>query len=186
MKNIETRYKRENGSFLIEIKLKEVRQLFNTFDPAPFREKDIDDDAEAYIVESVREFSLDTALKLVIYLPESSKDEAIHILPEAIHNYFNYRFNTFNKELRFVLKRGRISLLIGVMFLFFCISTGEIIDRFGNGMLMQIINEGFLISGWVAMWRPIQIFLYDWWPIRYMGKLYEKISKMPIEMKFIS
>ncbi|MCF6148314.1 MAG: hypothetical protein E3K37_06615 [Candidatus Kuenenia sp.] len=186
MKNIESRYKRENNSFLIELKLKDARQLFNTFDPAPFMEKDIDDDAEEYIVDSVREFSLDTPLKLVIYLPESSKEEAIRFLTEAIHNYFSYRFDTSSKELRFVLKRGRISLLIGFLFLFFCISTGEIINRFGNGMLIQIIKEGLLISGWVAMWRPIQIFLYDWWPIRYMGKLYEKISKMPIEMKFIS
>lgn len=183
MKNIESRYKRENNSYLIEIKLKEIRQLFNTFDPAPFREKDIDDDAEEYIVASVREFPPDTPLKLVIYLPESSKEEELRFIPDAIHNYFNYRFNTSNKELRFILKRGRISLLIGILFLFFCISTGEVVDRIGDGMLVQIIKEGLLISGWVAMWRPIQIFLYDWWPIRYMGKLYEKISKMPIEMR---
>lgn len=183
MKDIESRYKRENNSYLIEIKLKDIRQLFNTFDPAPFIEKDIDDDAEEYIVASVREFPHDTPLKLVIYLPESSREEAMRFIPDAIRNYFNYRFNTSNKELRFTLKRGRISLLIGILFLFSCISTGEVINRFGDGMLVQIIKEGLLISGWVAMWRPIQIFLFDWWPIRYMGKLYDKISKMPIEMR---
>ncbi|QII13625.1 hypothetical protein KsCSTR_42460 [Candidatus Kuenenia stuttgartiensis] len=183
MKDIESRYKRENNSYLIEIKLKDIRQLFNTFDPAPFREKDMDDDAEEYIVASVREFPLDTLLKLVIYLPENSREEAIPFIPDAICSYFNYRFNTSNEELSFILKRGRVSLLIGILFLFFCISTGAVIDRIGDGMLAQIIKEGLLISGWVAMWRPIQIFLYDWWPIRYMSKLYDKISKMPIEIR---
>jgi hypothetical protein len=29
-----------------------------------------------------------------------------------------------------------------------------------------VIREGFLIGGWVAMWRPLEVFLYDWWPNR--------------------
>lgn len=39
-----------------------------------------------------------------------------------------------------------------------------------------------MISGWVAMWRPIQIFLYDWWPVRNLQRLYDKLSRAPIDV----
>jgi hypothetical protein len=32
------------------------------------------------------------------------------------------------------------------------------------------------------MWRPMQIFLYDWWPLLNMGRLYEKLSRAPVEV----
>jgi hypothetical protein len=34
-----------------------------------------------------------------------------------------------------------------------------------------IIRESLLIGGWVAMWRPMEILLYDWWPIRAEARL---------------
>jgi hypothetical protein len=50
-------------------------------------------------------------------------------------------------------------------------------------MLWSIIEEGFLISGWVAMWRPIQVFLYDWWPIRRRRRIYEKLAQIPVALR---
>jgi hypothetical protein len=37
-----------------------------------------------------------------------------------------------------------------------------------------------LIAGWVAMWRPLQIFLYDWWPLRRRNRVFGKLSAMPV------
>jgi hypothetical protein len=47
----------------------------------------------------------------------------------------------------------------------------------------SIIDEGLLIMGWVAMWRPIETFLYDWWPIRRRRTLLEEIAQLPIEVR---
>ena len=35
-------YRCEGDTYLIEIRLRELRQLFNTLDPAPFHEKDLE------------------------------------------------------------------------------------------------------------------------------------------------
>ena len=50
-------------------------------------------------------------------------------------------------------------------FLFSCVLLRELINSFGHSAASDIVGEGLLIIGWVAMWRPIQIFLYEWWPI---------------------
>jgi len=34
----------------IEVRIRELTQLFNSFDPSPFQERDLDSDAEEYIV----------------------------------------------------------------------------------------------------------------------------------------
>jgi hypothetical protein len=69
MADIESLYKKENGRILIEIKLSSVAQLFNSFDPAPFHEKELDSAAEHYIVDMVKDFPPKTRFKMIIYLP---------------------------------------------------------------------------------------------------------------------
>ncbi len=158
-------------------------QLFNSLDPAPFHEKDLDEDAEEYIVGTVREFPLKTPMKLDIYLPaEAAARQSRELVAEAIHNFFDYKTRLTSRELQNKLRQGRVSLLIGLLFLFACISARQVVGNLGNGTVHEIITEGLLISGWVAMWRPIQIFLYDWWPIRRMRSIYIKLSHIRIDL----
>ena len=47
-----------------------------------------------------------------------------------------------------------------------------------------VLREGLLIVGWVAMWRPLEVFLYDWWPIRAEARLYDRLSAMPVRIEY--
>jgi hypothetical protein len=51
------------------------------------------------------------------------------------------------------------------------------------GTLLSLLRESLTIAGWVAMWRPMQIFLYDWWPLLRIGHIYEKLSRVPVELR---
>ena len=116
---------RDRGGFrLIEITLREPRQLFNNLDPAPFHEKDLDATAEEYIVTAAREIGLAHPTKIAIYLPAAilMSEDAQHV-PAAIHNYFAYREQHTRRELRDLLRTGLIILVIGLAFLFVCLSA---------------------------------------------------------------
>jgi hypothetical protein len=180
-----TYYNREGLSYLIEIRLGQFRQLFNSLDPSPLLEKDLNNDVEAYIIQAMNEFSLSTPLKLIFYVPELDLDEANEILPKAIHNYFSYRKQTANRELHQILRQGRISLLIGLLFLIICLSMSKLVSLLNNDTVTPILTEGLLIIGWVAMWRPLEIFLYDWWPIHYKQQVFDKLSCIPIEVHIL-
>jgi hypothetical protein len=39
-----------------------------------------------------------------------------------------------------------------------------------------------VIGGWVALWRPAEIFLYEWWPIRAEAKLLDRLSEMSVRV----
>lgn len=175
-------YRRRGDTFLIELRLRDPRQLFNSLDPAPFHEKDLDEDAERYIVEAAEEFALATPLQLVIHLPEVAPDMP-ETLAAAIHHYFAYRARVTARELHRLLRRGRLSLLIGLAFLFFCIGGRELVlTAWGATWAAEILAEGLLISGWVAMWQPLQIFLYGWWPIRRRQRVFDKLASLNVEV----
>jgi hypothetical protein len=54
----------------IELKVTDLQQLFNTIDPSPFHERDLDADAEEFIVASAEERPKDAKLRLVIHFTQ--------------------------------------------------------------------------------------------------------------------
>ena len=184
MADVTSGYRQENGVSLIEIRLSNILQLFNSFDPSPFQEKDLDREAEAYIVESAREFPRAAPLKLVLYVPSKEMAAAEDAkVEQAVQHYFGYRLWLERAVLRHLLITGRVSLAIGLVFLFTCITLREFITMSETSTFREIIAEGLLISGWVAMWKPLEVFLYEWWPIRRNCRLYEKLSRLPVELR---
>ncbi|TRU67955.1 MAG: hypothetical protein EWV55_24245 [Microcystis viridis Mv_BB_P_19951000_S69] len=182
---LQSYYREEEGTYLIEIKLNQLQQVFNSLDPSPFLDRDLDDNAENYIINSVDEFPLNTPLKLVFYLPSTEQNTARHLLPSALHNYFDYRQQGEQRKLRTIWRQGRISLIIGLSFLFVCLSLSELIGRFGSDTFIHFLEEGLLISGWVALWRPLEIFLYEWWPVSHQQKIFVKLAYIPIEIRLL-
>jgi archaellum biogenesis protein FlaJ (TadC family) len=105
------------------------------------------------------------------------------VLERAIHNYFAYQQRQSQRRFRLLVRDGRIALSIGIIFLFVCILIRQIAYSFGSGTVSEIIAEGMLIAGWVAMWRPLEILLYDWWPIRRRTRVFGKLSTIPVVLR---
>jgi hypothetical protein len=171
---------------LIEVRVSELRQIFNAIDPSPFRERDLDPRAEKFIIEWAKDLPPKAPWALVVHLERAAgpADEAT-VLREAIHAYFRERAVSSRRRLRELFHQGRISLLIALTFLAASIVVGGAIANFLDGSrLAQIVREGFLIIGWVAMWRPLEVFLYDWWPIRAEGRLLNRLSTIPVRLVY--
>ncbi|MFO1413875.1 MAG: hypothetical protein U1F10_08210 [Burkholderiales bacterium] len=175
---------RPSGACL-EIAVGEMRQLFNAMDPAPFRERDLDPAAEEYIVDWAREQPASAPLRLAVRLTrETPGPETARVLEDAIDGYFRQRARTTRVELRELFRVGRISLVIGLAFLAFAIGVGEFAASFAAGDNYQsIIKESFVIGGWVALWRPIEIFLYDWWPILRQARLFDRLAVLTVAVE---
>ena len=169
---------------LIEVHIRELRQLFDSLDPAPFHEKDLDRTAEEYIVESLKELPSRAASALVIYLdqPAGVADEG-RVVGEAIRVYFGRRAQLLRRQLRQLLRRGLVSLGIGSAVLSTFVVLGQVIGRLmDESALSPLLKESLLIGGWVAMWRPLEIFLYDWWPIVGERRIYDRLSRIKVRI----
>ena len=176
--------KRSGLPHRVEINVTDMVQLFNTMDPAPFKERDLDRDAEEFIVSWVREFAVAAPVELMVYLKEyPAGGEPQPIIEQAVHHYFADRARINWLELRRLFKEGQQSLLIGLLFLGGCLTISNLIGKHVPGTVAELVRESLTIAGWVAMWRPMQIYLYDWWPLRRRGKIFEKLSRIPVKVQ---
>jgi hypothetical protein len=174
---------RNENAHRIEINLRDINQLFNTMDPSPFHEKDLDADAEQFIVSWAQEFPRRDPLVLTIHLNQPASAQLPDpVIEEAVRHYFSYRAGLSRLEFGRLMREGRLSLGIGVVFLTCCLTIGHLVFRHGPEAVADVAREGLTIAGWVAMWRPLQIYLYDWWPLRRRWKIFEKMSGMKVEI----
>jgi len=135
-----------------------------------------------YIVESFQELSSKSVSRIVLHLDQiPAGSDAAKTVETAVHDHFARQAQRFERELRSLLRRGLVSLMIGVAFLAAVFVIEEQIVRvLGQARLAPLLTQGLLIVGWVAMWRPLEIFLYDWWPIRAEARLFDRLSTMTV------
>jgi hypothetical protein len=175
----------QSGADAIEIRIESIAQLFHSLDPSPFHEKDLDKDAEEFIVSWARELPSDVPLKIVVHLPEKqlALPEAKNIGP-AITRFFSYRAQVIGLELKELFRIGRHSLAIGATILVISIIASQsVAANLQPRPLGKVIEESLLIFAWVANWRPIEIFLYEWWPIARRRDLYRRLAAAKVELR---
>ncbi len=175
-----------SGREVIEVHVAELRQLFNAIDPSPFRDRDLDAAAEEFIVGWSKDVSRDTPLALLVFVDRApGLPSESGVIRDAIHAFFSLRAQRARRHLRQLFRRARISLVIGLTFLGLFIGVGNLVVRWLQGShLAEVLREGFLIGGWVAMWRPLELFLYDWWPIRADVRLFDRLAAMPVRIGY--
>lgn len=177
------RYRVIGGIPSVELKLKTPRQLFDERDPAPFRERDLDDDAAEYIVSSVRELKDQGDVRLSLYFESLGEFEnKPSDIARAIHQFFAYEADRKRRELKETFHHGLISLAIGMTFLSLCVWFAHGIEKENASLFQWFTYEGLMLMGWVSMWKPINTFLYEWWPIAEDVKTFKRLAIMDVEI----
>ena len=111
---------------VLNLYLADTRQLFNSMDPAPFRQRDLDPEAAAYILDWAREAPSGQALPLVLHLGRGpTTDEDAAMLRKSVHEHFQRRALATRRQLQQLFRVGRYSLLIALVFLALVIVVGE-------------------------------------------------------------
>ena len=167
----------------LALRLREIGQLFNSMDPTPFLNKDLDPEAEAFIESWASGYVAGSRFHITIHLEHwPAEGNPTEMLIGAIHNHFNYKAGRTRSAFKRLLRDGRTSLMIGLIFVSLCLVAADVIGRLGSNAGYSIAHESLTIVGWVAMWRPLQIFLYDWWPLQRQIRRYQMLGSAHIQV----
>jgi len=167
----------------IELRVVKLSELFNSMDPTPFHHRNLDTDAEEFLESWALEFPQNSHFKIIIHIEQMPQEDPSALVTEAIHNYFDYKSERAKRNLSQLLLEGRVSLIIGLGFLATCLLGADIISAsLVDNTFLRLLKESLLIGGWVAMWRPMQIFLYEWWPIVRRGRIYRNLAQAGVHV----
>lgn len=156
----------------IEVHLRDPSQLFQTADPFPFSENGLEPDAERFFLRQARESPRRAPLTIVVHLARSgTAPSADDDLPAGLHRRLISAFEAAADGERRAMydhfRTGRRMLMIGLGVLAACLLlASQSQSLFGDGVSARLVQESSVVFGWVAMWRPAEIFLYDWLPMR--------------------
>lgn len=184
MQDTLTVYRNEKGINLIEIKVTSIAEIFNPIDPSPLNKKDLEEDVEDYIVTAVEDFSLKSKINIIIYIPDNEIEaETSEQINKAVNNFFAYRAWSTRASLRGMFKDARTSLVLGSIILFTAMTCKTLLTNFSSSAWTLAVSESLVVAGWVAMWHPVQKFLYEWWPLKRKLHIFEKLCEIKVECR---
>jgi hypothetical protein len=81
-------------------------------------------------------------------------------------------------------RNGWRSLWNGLLFLGLCVLLASLfasdVLSWIPGFLRTVLSEGLTVIGWVALWHPVEAFLYDPIPLRRENGVYRRLQQMDI------
>ena len=165
----------------IHVRIPTLRHLFDPMDPSPVTRKDLLPNVVEFIVSSGREVPAKMRPALVIHVDDPAPDADARAAATGLQTFFEERAVVNRRTLRRMFRVGRISLLIALVVLGLSIAGGEAL-RATDSPLARAVGSTLEIGGWVAMWRPLEVFLYDWWPIRADIRLFRRLAAMEVRV----
>ena len=174
----------------ITLHLDDIQYLFA--DPEPDSEMFVSgmDSLHSDIRASLRREKFKVTITIV--LPQGKITEGlVDKTREKIKRYCQFKIEENHKELIALRHEGNNALLVGITVLVVCLALAGILTITAqsgseSGMntilafMLAIVGQSFLIAGWVAMWQPAEILLYDWWPFRQDIRIYKHIADADI------
>jgi hypothetical protein len=170
----------------IQLRVGELRQIFNSIDPSPFRERDLDPDCEEFIVSWARELPPDRPLRLEIRIErEKPPQEMLDAVGPAVRSHFEREADLQRLRLRRLAREARLALAIGLLVLVSCIGGATLVPSQTLGAFGEILRESLLIAGWVVMWHPLEVLLYGLWPVVRERRLLDRLGAAEVAIAFV-
>jgi hypothetical protein len=164
------------------LKFNDADQLLIDRNSLFYGKRMLNPDAEEFIIEEASMASLNGHIHLKLHFRRNEPGRMDEIA-DAIHRHFGYRRKKSEKQLKKVLHLGWRSLLTSIVFFALLVAlTFVLIRLLPEGRLSGTFQELLIILGWVVLWRPADLLLFDWRPIKRDASLFRKLELCKVEI----
>lgn len=168
---------------VVSIKISSWDDVFDSWDPESQSLGRLDHDWLQYVLARMEHLPSRDRIRLV--LQADSKQLSQHsaqLVSDGIRHGLEKRREILTRRLRDNFKMGRKTFALGILILIFFMTLSVLSQRLNLGSFQELFHEGFMIIGWVALWRPVETLLYDWWPIVAERKNVRRLLAGPITL----
>jgi len=144
------KYEVENNAYLIEVSLDDYDDVYDDWDPSPFKRRDIEDEFNDFIYSSSEDIPRLYNLCIALYLLSTAQDvKKENALISAYRNFYAYALDKIKRNWEIVRKRTLTYLVLAFIFL----GVGYFYNTDAENVLLNVLNEGIFIGGWVFLWE---------------------------------
>lgn len=168
--------------FSIEVALRSLAQLFEPPGPLFAAHRALHPQIFDAILEQAARAPRGRPLQVVLRLPSAMLTEP-HEIGATLRDCFASRAEAERQKIRRILHDGRWALIVGMVFLTIATAVAELIHTAVQGRFLSNIANGLEIFGWVALWRPAELLLYEWMPCLRRERLLKRLAQATIDYR---
>jgi hypothetical protein len=168
------------GTATVSLRVRNVAQLFNSFDPSPFWDRDLDREAAEFIEDEFSDRQSADHWHLNVHTQDGGASR--QDLQAAIEHYYTRLAGSARRDLAEHLKIGQLALLGGIAIFLACMGARDLLQR-SFTELPKMLDEGLIILAWIAMWRPVEVLAYEWLPLLHKRRLYERLAGIRVTVR---
>jgi len=172
----------DTGAFLIEAALDRYEDIFNEWDPAPYKTRDLNPDLRHYLEDSSGDIPLREAVELLFKAPAHVYDDAKECsVREGLSTYLTCEVGSARKSLRRLHRLSFINLCVAAALLTAVMKVSRIQD---GTLLMAVLREGLTIGSWVFTWELISLFFFRRFELRRELKKWKRLAKADVSFAY--
>lgn len=120
------------------------------------------------------------AIEATLVLDEQPTPDVRHTVDTALAALWRHQDGRLGEQLVTIRRDGLRALGKGILFMLVCMAISAIGGRITAlpDLVRGLVSEGFIIAGWVALWHPMELLLYEWWPVARDRRLYRLVAAM--------
>jgi hypothetical protein len=138
-------------------------------------------DTAEELVERVAVLPRNTPVRLRLHV--TAHEPVPAGIPMIVRHHFAALRDRSEYRMRRTMRAGRFSLVVGVLVLLIALALAEVVNRMSSSGLGVVVEEGLTIVGWVALWRPLDLLLFERWGLRREVALYRRLEEMEVEVE---
>jgi hypothetical protein len=168
------------GSATVTVHVRHLGQLFNSLDPSPFWDRDLDGAAAAFIEDEFRDKRSAATWHLHVHTLEGA--ELAPDLQAAVEHYYERMGASARMKLRENRRIAEMILLAGIGIFLVCMMLRQLL-RGMFASLPRMLDEGLIILAWIALWRPAEALVYEWIPLYRTQRLYQRLAGIRVTVR---
>jgi hypothetical protein len=165
----------------VSIHVRNVAQMFNSLDPSPFWDRDLDREAAEFIEEEFSEKLSAHTWHLHVHAQDGVALAAD--LQAAVEHYYERLANSARYRLRDEMRVGQVALLGGLAIFLLSMTIRGVLAGVLRGGAPRMLDEGLIIIAWLALWRPVESLVYGWVPLYRRRRLYERLAAIRVSVR---
>lgn len=149
-----------NNAYIIEVSMDKHADMFNEWDPAPFKRRDLDTDLADYIEDCATDIPLKYNLHIRFFVPKSEHNTARE---DRCRNgwagYWAFRIHAMKKHRMKADQLAILHLMSGIVFVILSLFVQNLVENQTN-LLIKVLPEGIMVGGWVLFWECFSSFFF--------------------------
>ena len=170
-----------NGNYIIEVALTDYAGIFNDWDHAPYKRKDIHPELLGFLEDSIDDIPMPYNIDICFYLAQETQNKDRELVISA---WFK-TFYTFYIE----IEKAKIKSIVQHAIKYMIVSIGLLVFSyfsvlFKSSLIIYTLKEVVIVGGWVFLWEAIAKLIFERKTVVRVIKNYQRFISADISFRY--